>query len=63
MALTRWEPFSGLTSLRRDMDRLFENFLGRGPFQQGEAEPAIEVSDTQDAIVVKAQVPGVSRVH
>jgi hypothetical protein len=54
MALTRWEPFSGLTSLRRDMDRLFENFLGRGPFQQGEAEPAI---------VVKAQVPGVSRVH
>ncbi len=25
MALVRWEPFEGLMSLRRDMDRLFEN--------------------------------------
>ena len=27
MALTRWEPFEGLTSLRREMDRLFEHFF------------------------------------
>jgi HSP20 family protein len=61
MALTRWEPFGGLTALRRDMDRLFEQFLGREPFQSGGAEPAIEVADTKDAVVVKAQVPGVSK--
>jgi HSP20 family protein len=61
MAQQRWEPFSGLPALRRDMERLFEQFLGRAPFQQGEAEPAIEVADTKEAIVVKAQVPGVSK--
>jgi HSP20 family protein len=63
MAQQRWEPFSGLPALRRDMERLFEQFLGRAPFQQGEVEPAIEVADTKDAIVVKAQVPGVSKEH
>ena len=63
MAQQRWEPFSGLPALRRDMERLFEQFLGRAPFQQGEAEPAIEVADTKDAIVVKAQVPGVRKEH
>ena len=59
--VTRWEPFGGLTSLRRDMDRLFERFLGREPLSLGEVEPAIEVADTPEAVIVKAQVPGVSK--
>lgn len=64
MALVRWEPFGGLTSLRRDIDRLFEDFFERGPFQRGELgamEPAVEVSDTKEVVVVKAQVPGISK--
>ena len=32
MALVRWEPSEGLSSLRREMDRLFDDFLSRGPF-------------------------------
>ena len=60
--VTGWEPFGGLTSLRRDMDRLFERFLGREPSSPlGEMEPAIEVADTPEAVIVKAQVPGVSK--
>jgi HSP20 family protein len=61
--LTRWEPFGGLTALRREMDRLFEHVLGREALSQGEAEPAIEVADTPEAVIVKAQVPGVSKEH
>jgi HSP20 family protein len=64
MALTRWEPFEGLTSLRREMDRLFEHFFERGPWTMGDGgpfEPAVEIADTKDNIVVKAQVPGVSK--
>ena len=64
MALTRWEPFEGLTSLRREMDRLFEHFFERGPWTAGDGgmfEPAIEMADTDDSIMVKAQVPGVSK--
>jgi len=61
--VTRWEPFGGLTTLRRDMDRLFERFLGREASPFGEVEPAIEVADTPEAVIVKAQVPGVSKEH
>ena len=66
MALTRWEPFEGLTSLRREMDRLFEHFFERAPGTMlgnggGMFEPAVEVADTKDSIMVKAHVPGVSK--
>ena len=44
------------------MDRLFERFLGREASSPlGEVEPAIEVAETPAAVVVKAQVPGVSK--
>jgi Hsp20/alpha crystallin family len=59
---TRWESFGGLTTLRREMDRLFERVLGREASSPlGEVEPAIEVADTPAAVIVKAQVPGVSK--
>jgi HSP20 family protein len=64
MALVRWEPFEGLSSLRREMDRLFENFFEKGPRHPGDVglwEPAIEIADTKDSVVVKAQVPGISK--
>jgi HSP20 family protein len=61
MALIRWEPSEGLMSLRRDMDRLFEDFFERAPWRGGAGEPAVEVSDTPEAVVVKAQVPGIKK--
>jgi HSP20 family protein len=64
MALARWEPFEGLTSLRREMDRLFENFFEnapRGLSNLSAWEPAVEVADTKDAVIVKAQVPGIPK--
>jgi HSP20 family protein len=60
---TRWESFGGLTTLRREMDRLFERVLGREASSPGEVEPAIEVAETPEAVIVKAQVPGVSKEH
>jgi HSP20 family protein len=47
------------------MDRLFEDFVKR-PLHIGDLGawgPAVEVADTQDTVVVKAQVPGVSKEH
>jgi HSP20 family protein len=46
------------------MDRLFENFFENGPRGLGTLsawEPAVEVADTTDAVVVKAQVPGIPK--
>jgi HSP20 family molecular chaperone IbpA len=41
-----------------------EDFLERGPFhlrEMGTWEPAVEVADTKEAVVVKAQVPDISK--
>src|SRR5262245_8419277 len=49
MALVRWESFEGLASLRREVDRLFEDFFERGARRLGNLgawEPAVEVADT-----------------
>jgi HSP20 family protein len=66
MALVKWEPFSGLSSLRQEMERLFGDFeeaVARGMSSRWERTfaPAVEVADTQEAVVVRVQVPGVSK--
>ena len=63
MALIKWEPSEGLSSLRNEMDRLLEDFWKR-PWREGmtgDMEPAVEVSDTKKSVVVKVQVPGVPK--
>ncbi|ETW95044.1 MAG: hypothetical protein ETSY1_32240 [Candidatus Entotheonella factor] len=64
MSLIKWEPAEGLSLLRRDMDRLLDDFFGNSPFHFEREDgflPNVEVSDTQESVVVKAQVPGVSQ--
>jgi HSP20 family protein len=60
MDLMKWEPFGELSSLRRQMDRLWDSFFGREPaiFERGRWVPAIDISETKDEIVVKAEIPG-----
>jgi HSP20 family protein len=57
-ALTTRTPF---ISLRREMDRLLDRFW-EPEFPElrslGEWNPALDVSETKDAVVVKAEVPG-----
>ncbi|HEY8368057.1 MAG TPA: Hsp20/alpha crystallin family protein, partial [Thermodesulfobacteriota bacterium] len=55
-------PFSGLSTLRREMDRLFDRFADFDLPELrwgGEWTPALDVSETKDAIIVKAEVPGI----
>ncbi|HUM69510.1 MAG TPA: Hsp20/alpha crystallin family protein, partial [Chloroflexota bacterium] len=62
--LARWEPFRDMLNMRREMDRLFDNFFA--PFATSEWETpaqwglAVDVSENDDAYIVKASVPGVS---
>jgi HSP20 family protein len=54
-------PWSGLSTMRKEMDRLFDRFW-EGDFPHlpslGEWTPALDVSETKDAVMVKAEVPG-----
>ena len=51
-----------LRSLQKDMNRLFENFFGSGfniePVFSGWS-PALDISETEEAVIVKVELPGV----
>ena len=55
-------PMTGVTTFRREMDRLFERFLEpvwpEMP-TMGEWEPKVDITEDKDAITVKAELPGV----
>ena len=66
--LTTWKPIRELTPfrdferMRRDMDRLWDSFFDVGLKRKGEDDknwvPSLDVSETKNEIVVKAEVPG-----
>ena len=53
-------PTNGLTALRREMDRMFDQLWeGEPAVIPGEWSPVIDIADLNDMIVVKAEVPGI----
>jgi HSP20 family protein len=54
MAIIRWDPFREMTQLQNRFDRLFDAVGGR----QESWLPAVDVFDTQDAVVLKAELAG-----
>lgn len=66
MASIRWDPLEGLGILRKEMDRVIEDFFRGAPVQtrdRGTLEPAVDVWETPDTVVVRVMVPGVSKEH
>ena len=61
MNLVKWEPFRELSSIRGQMDRLLESFFKRGGTMDGIWTPSIDLSETKDEFVSKADVPGVEK--
>ena len=67
MAIIRYtDPFRDLATVQERMNRLFEDFLGRGAgheegFAPSAWSPAVDIYETDDAVVVKAELPGVTR--
>ncbi|NJR56255.1 MAG: Hsp20/alpha crystallin family protein [Acaryochloris sp. CRU_2_0] len=65
MSLVHWQPMPELDTLRRQMDRLFEDFWsdrGLPLFQTAKMTwmPAIELKETDTELVLRAQIPGIS---
>ena len=58
--LARWEPFR-LGRFDHGMDRLFDHFLGHGRTNGGHFHPALEVTEDEQSLVVRAEVPGVEK--
>ncbi|HHP7243740.1 MAG TPA: Hsp20/alpha crystallin family protein [Elainellaceae cyanobacterium] len=61
MALTRWEPFREIDTLQRQVNRLFDELaVPSNRWENGALSfaPAAEISETDDAIHLKLEVPG-----
>ena len=61
--ITRWEPFRGLSTLQEQMNRLFEDTLFRGRSDESALTtwaPAVDIYETENALVVKADLPDVN---
>jgi HSP20 family protein len=57
-------PWTGITSFRTEMDRLFDRFLEPAWKEMGTLgawEPKVDMSETKDAVVVTAEIPGVDQ--
>ncbi len=59
MALIRWQPFQELETLRRQMDQLFDEVAGVERHTTTSWKPPVELQDTEDNLVLKAEIPGV----
>ena len=66
MALVKWDPFRDIITLRERMDRMFEDSLSR--FRMPEEatmptfwSPSVDIYETDENIVLKAELPGVDK--
>ena len=69
MAIVRWRPFEDLMNIEEEISRFFDEFFGsRVPAsaaQQREGSPAwvprVDISETEDEIIVRADIPGMKK--
>ncbi len=55
MAIIRWDPFREMSTVQNRFDRLFDSVWGG---RQEAWLPAVDVFDTKDAVVLKAELAG-----
>ncbi len=64
MNIVPWKPFDELTTLRRDLDTIWDRFFPETPFHERftthEWLPSIDLKETGDRLVVKAELPGLA---
>ena len=66
MTLSKWQPLKELSSMRKQMDRLFEDMLSVSDSDWmglhnigGMWTPAVEIKETDKELVLKAEIPGI----
>ena len=66
MTIVRWDPFRNVTTLQDRINRIFDETVSRSKDYDVEVRrcdwrPVVDIFDTEKAIVINAELPGVSR--
>jgi HSP20 family protein len=64
-AIVRWSSFRDILTIQNEMNRIFDDLM-TGRHEEGNVDggvwtPFLDISETQDEIVVKAEIPGVEK--
>jgi HSP20 family protein len=61
MDLAPWRPFGEVSTLRDEMDRLWDRFFGERPLEKTFSEnwlPSVDISETEDHLIIRVELPG-----
>lgn len=62
MVMFRFQPGRELRGLRRDLNTLFDDFIGREPISSCDHwTPSVDFTETDEAFLVAAEVPGMKK--
>lgn len=62
MAIARWRPWSEMSGVQNEVNRIFEDFFTRST-TEGNAifAPPLDIAESENEIVVKVEVPGIAQ--
>ncbi len=57
--LTKWDKLPVFSSFQDEMNRMLDNFFNRESSYGADWKPVVDVAETENDIVVKAEIPGI----
>jgi len=60
MALVRWSPFRELEEMQRSLSRILDDATFGGT-ETGQWLPAVDIRETDEALLVEAELPGIDK--
>ena len=57
--LTKWDKLPVFSSFQDEMNRVLDNFFNRESSHGADWKPVVDVAETENDIVVKAEIPGI----